>query len=118
MSLGLGGNPEVYYRSSVFIPFLDCMIQGLDDCFSRVHEEIALASKLVPAVLLKTARCTEAELKFFGKVLPDMPSVRSCPSEYEVWWTRWQKEKDEWIKLSGFTSALAISIQISIFFSR
>ena len=46
-------NPVVYYRQSVFISFLDNMIQGFEERFSPRHSDIALASKLMPSVMLK-----------------------------------------------------------------
>ena len=44
-------DPVVYYRQSVFIPFLDNMIKGLEERFSPSHSAVALASKLVPSVI-------------------------------------------------------------------
>ena len=45
-------DPVVYYRQSVFISFLGNMIQGLEERFSPRHSDIALASKLMPSVML------------------------------------------------------------------
>ena len=36
--------PEMYYRTSVSIPFLDCMMQGLQDEFSTLHQDVAMLS--------------------------------------------------------------------------
>ena len=82
------------------------MIQGLDDRFSSVHQDVALASKIVPSVLLRTPRCIEAQLKSLISAFPGMPSVRGFPSEYERWCTRWQKDKDNGSTLCGFADTL------------
>lgn len=104
-------SPELYYRTSVFIPFLDSMMQELDARFSTLHQDIATASKLVPSVLLNRDRCSETELASLMQAFPDMPSLRSFSSEYDRWWSKWQIDRTEGAQVRGFTSALSSADQ-------
>ena len=97
---------ESYYRTSVFLPFVDSMIQGLEDRFTRVHQDIALSSKLVPSVLIKSVRINEAEIHSLEKAFPDMPDPRSFSSEYDRWHKMWQLEKSSATQVCGFTDSL------------
>ena len=73
-------DPVVYYRQSVFIPFLDNMIKGLEERFSAV----ALASELVPSVMLKNPEALSSDqLRMIADAFPDLPSTHGLQSEYE-----------------------------------
>ena len=66
-------DPVVYYRQSVFIPFLDNMIKGLEERFSPRHSDIALASKLVPSVMLKNPEALSSDqLRRIADAFPDL----------------------------------------------
>jgi len=99
--------PEFYYRTSVFIPFLDSMMQELQTRFSTLHQDIAVASKLVPSVLLKRGRCSETELATLMQSFPDMPSMRCFASEYDRWYAKWQLDPTAGGKVYGFTDAMS-----------
>ena len=69
-------DPVVYYRQSVFIPFLDNMIQGLEERFNPRRSDLALASKLVPSVMLKNPKASSDQLRRIADAFPDLPSTR------------------------------------------
>lgn len=41
-------NPEEYWRRTVFIPFLDHLIQDLNDRFSQLNQDAVRGLKLLP----------------------------------------------------------------------
>ena len=99
-------DPVVYYRKSVLIPFLDNMIQGLEECFSPRHSDIALASKLVPSVILKNHEALSSDQMRIADAFPDLPSTRGLQSEYERWWVKWHEDKDVGGTTSNFVDSL------------
>jgi len=99
--------PEMYYRTSVFIRFLDCMMQGLQDRFSTLHQDVAVASKLVLSVMLKKGHCSETELASLMQCFPDMPSVSCFASEYDRWWSKWQLDSTAGAQVCSFSDAMS-----------
>jgi len=77
----------------------DCMIQGLNERFSTLHQEVALASKLVPSLMLKNTRCSETELESLIHYYPDMPSKRSFSCEFDRRWSKWQQDSSLFVAL-------------------
>ena len=78
-----GQSTETYYRTTVFIPFIDNMVQGLNDRFTKVHQDVAVASQLVPSILICSARCTDIELDQLKCAYPDVDSNHSLSAEYD-----------------------------------
>ena len=99
--------PQLYYRSAVFVPLLDSIIHEFNERFSHMHQDIALASKLVPSVLAKSDKCSDKDLKTLAAAFPDMPSVRTFSSEYDRWRVKWLTEKDTGSKILSFADALS-----------
>ena len=99
--------PELYYRTSIFIPFLDCMTQELDSRFSTLHKDVAVASMLVPSVMLKRGRSSQNELASLQQSFPDMPSARCFSSEYGRWWSKWQLDSTTGAQVCSFTDAMS-----------
>ena len=93
---------------SVFIPFLDDMIHGLEERFSpRQSIDSTLASKLVPSVMLKNPEALSSDqLKMIADAFPDLPSTHGSQSEYERWWVKWHEDKDVGRKISNFVDSL------------
>jgi len=71
------------------------------DRFTGVHQDIALSSKLVPSVLVKSVRINEAEIHSLERAFPDMPDPRSFSSEYDRWHKMWQLEKSSATQVCG-----------------
>ena len=100
-------DPVVYYRQSVFIPFLDNGIQRLEERFSPSHSAVALASKWVPSVMLKNPEALSSDqLSMTADAFPDLPSTRGLQSEYERWWVKWHEDKDIGGTISNFVDSL------------
>ena len=57
------------------------MIQGLEERFSPRYSNIALASKLVPSVVLKNPEALSSDqLRRIADAFPDLPSTRGLQS--------------------------------------
>ena len=96
---------EQYYRTSVFVPFLDHMLQGLRDRFGSTQQQIALACKLVPSVLMASQHMMESEVKVLVNAFPDIQSPNSFESEYDRWLSKWRSNKEETARITGFAEA-------------
>ena len=71
------------------------MIKGLEERFSPSHSAVALASKLVPSVMLKNPEAlSSGQLRMIADAFPDLPSTCGLQSEYERWWVKWHEDKD------------------------
>ena len=71
------------------------MIQGLKERFSPRHSVIALASMLVPSVMLKNPEALSSDqLRLIADAFPDLLSTHGLQSEYERWWVKWHEDKD------------------------
>ena len=100
-------DPEVYYRVSLYFPFLDHLLQGLRDRFGPVQQQIALASKLVPSIMVSGggAMMSCSDQARIIAAFPDMPSPLSFASEYHRWFCRWSKSKSDAANVISFTNA-------------
>lgn len=99
-------DPKLYYRQAVYFPFLDHLLQGLHDRFGPVQQQIALASKLVPAVMVGEAPLSSSEQKKLVDAFPDMPSPQSFAAEYHRWFFRWKKCPADAAREASFTAFL------------
>ena len=101
-------DPVVYYRQSVFIPFHDNMIQGPEERFSSRHSDIALASKLMPSVMLKNPEALSSnQLRRIADAFPDLPSLHGLQSDYELLVGKnGMKIKMLWGTISNFVDSL------------
>ena len=83
------------------------MNQGLEERFSPRHSDIALASKLVPSVILKNLEALSSDqLKMIADAFPDLPSTHGLQSEHERWWVKWHEDKDVGGTISNFVDFL------------
>lgn len=120
---------EQYYRISMFLPFVDHLIQCLNERFGKTQKSISLACKLVPSVLIQHPSMADAgELDELIEAFPDIQSKTSFSSEYERWCKKWTDSKEEAARCTGFAEAyanvnvdlfpdIAIVLQVHIFFS-
>jgi hAT family C-terminal dimerisation region len=98
--------PEIYYRTSLFVPLIDSILECLSDRFGHMHCDIALVSKLVPSVLLKSEKYSTEEQRKLAAAFPDMPAVRSFSSECDRWRQKWFINKESASKIDSFVDAL------------
>ena len=88
--------PEVYYRRSITIPFLDELLSHLNTHFSKTQQLAVKALSIVPSILLQSAKrhfhdantqLVEDLTKFYED---DVPSSSSLTQELHLWKCEWQ----------------------------
>ena len=88
-------SPQEYYRRSVLIPFIDELLQQLNDRFSMDNRQaIQCLFSIIPSLIVDNANIQgiAADLTQFEE---DLPSLKSILSELQQWKLYWQcKEKD------------------------
>jgi len=81
------GSCEEYYRRSVFIPFLDHVLQEMTSRFSEVTKVATLGLCLLPCKVNSLTRDIEDTLlTFYGR---DLPSKETFHHEVMMWKTLW-----------------------------
>ena len=84
-----GDTPEVYYRRTVSIPFLDELISHLKSRFSDLQEKAIMGIILVPSVIMDqtiTVSSVSDLLEYYGE---DLPSSSSLETELHLWKCKW-----------------------------
>ena len=85
-----GDTPEVYYRRTLSIPFLDELISHLETRFSDIQQKAIRGMRLVPTVLIDPSipmcECQDL-LDDYGD---DLPSPSSLEAELTLWKHKWQ----------------------------
>ena len=77
--------PEVYYRRSLTIPFLDHLLQELDDRFSSNAKVATLGLCLVPSVISKTDDWQTNVEDLASLYQIDLPAPLSLQTELQYW---------------------------------
>ena len=76
--------PEVYYRRSVFIPFLDSVISELKEHLVNHNHILSNIQVVIPSRIEKNTLVSD--IQFYETILPNPSSVFS---EYELWKSKW-----------------------------
>ena len=87
-------NPQEYYKRSVLIPFIDELLQQLNDRFSMDNRHvIQCLFSIIPSLIVDNANIQgiAADLTQFEE---DLPSLKSILSELQQWKLYWQCKKD------------------------
>ena len=84
--------PEAYYTRSVFVPFVDNMVEQLVSRFSQLTVHACRAQMLIPANLENLTDDHVKELHQYHE--PDLPSPMSFDQELRLWKSQWQDEPD------------------------
>ncbi|XP_071056243.1 52 kDa repressor of the inhibitor of the protein kinase-like [Onthophagus taurus] len=89
-------SPEDYYRISLFIPLLDCVINDLESRFSKETINLFNLNICLP---LNAMEATETEIKTTGKMLSDMYTLifvedpktvfDKFKGEFDIWKLKW-----------------------------
>ena len=84
------------------------MINGPEERFSPRHSDIALASKLMPSVMLKNPEALSSnQLRRIADAFPDLPSLHGLQSDYELLVGKnGMKIKMLWGTISNFVDSL------------
>ena len=77
-----GDTPEVYFRHSLSVPFLDKLIAYIDQWFSDIQQKVIRGLSIIPSGL----KAIWVNLQFYHDYLPN-PS--SLDAELELWKTKW-----------------------------
>ena len=79
---------EEYYRRTVFIPFIDSLIQQLNERFSGKTKTAMSGMYLIPGVIEKLPKS-----EIFEYYQSDLPSESSFSQEIQLWEQNWADEK-------------------------
>ena len=72
--------PEEYYRRKIFIPFIDSLIQQLNERFSGKTKSAMSGMYLIPSVVEKLSNS-----EIFEYYRSDLPSKSSFSQEIQLW---------------------------------
>lgn len=89
---------EEYYRRVTFIPFVEYLLQSLNDRFVTHRDHITGLQNLIPSILVKkTKKMALVDLKsvfeFYQQDLLNNEAV--IQGEWEMWQTKWRKSQEE-----------------------
>lgn len=79
--------PASYFRRTVFIPFLDNLLQQIDTRFNGLTEAALLGLLLIPVNVHKLD--SPSKEKLIRHYSPDLPSVSSASQEFDLWKRFW-----------------------------
>ena len=85
-------NAEQYYRRTVFIPFLDCFAQQLNDRFQGRTKDAIKGMYLIPSNFSNVDNKAEHIKCYYGN---DLPNEDGFFQEIKLWKQFWKKEKVE-----------------------
>ncbi|KAK3104654.1 hypothetical protein FSP39_007252 [Pinctada imbricata] len=82
-----------YFKRSVFIPYVDALIQQLEMRFSNLAEQSTKALLLIPANMAHISQSDINDLKeIYGS---DMPDVESLGQELVLWKHMWSRQDEQ-----------------------
>ena len=81
-----GDTPEVYYKRTVSIPFLDELISHLRSRFSTIQEKAIKGMTLVPSVIVESNVTVGHLLEAYRD---DLPNPSSLEVELHLWKCKW-----------------------------
>ena len=85
-------NAEQYYRRTVFIPFLDCLVQQLNDRFQGKTKDAIKGMYFIPSNLSDVDDKVEHIKRYYSN---DLPNEDGLIQEIKLWKQFWKKEKAE-----------------------
>ena len=83
---------ELYYRRAIFIPFLDCLVQQLNDRFQGKTKDAIKGMYLIPSNLSDVDDKVEHIKRYYSN---DLPNEDGLIQEIKLWKQFWKKEKAE-----------------------
>ena len=91
---GAGETPEVYYRHTLSIPFLDELISHniMGSRFSDIQQKAVQGMRLVPTVLCDPSIPTLKHQGLLDSYDEDLPSPLTLESELDLWKHKWQSQ--------------------------
>ena len=84
-----GDTPEVYFRCSLTAPFLDELINHIDQRFSDIQQKVIRGLSIVPSVI-KSDSYSNSNLNELTEFYHDyVPNPVSLDAELELWKIKW-----------------------------
>ena len=80
-----GDTPEVYYRRTVSVPFLDELVAHLKTHFSNLQEEAIVGMTLVPSVMVNTTVLASTVADMMDQYGEDLPNPSALETEIHLW---------------------------------
>ncbi|XP_035660282.1 52 kDa repressor of the inhibitor of the protein kinase-like [Branchiostoma floridae] len=80
--------PEVYFRRSIFVPFVDGMVEQLTSRFPQLTAHACRALMLIPSNVHSLQQDHIQQLREYYE--PDLPSPLSLQQELRLWKAQWQ----------------------------
>ena len=81
-----------YYKVSLTIPFLDKLIESMDDRFTPKNIAIYSGFHILPGVMLKGMQWRQQFKHFLKHYLRTITNLDNIDAELDLWETFWQKE--------------------------
>ena len=85
-------NAEQYYPLTVFIPFLDCLVQQLNDRFQGKTKDAIKGMYFIPSNLSDVDDKVEHIKRYYSN---DLPNKDGLIQDIKLWKQFWKKEKAE-----------------------
>lgn len=82
-----GESPEVYYRRTVFVPFMDDLLQQFRDRFTENTKKALTGFKLLPSNVQSLTDQDVCDL--LQRYEPDLPSPDTLKAEVSLWRNKW-----------------------------
>ena len=82
--------PEMYYKRTVSIPFVDVLLSHLGSRFSNIQQQAVRGMTFVPAVLMDdtlSKPTMDEVIEYYGE---DLPSPTSLGTELHLWKCKWR----------------------------
>ena len=85
-----GETPEIYYKRTITIPFLDQLISHLNSRFSDIQQKAIMGMKIVPSVLMDNSLSASSTQDLVEYYKEDLPSPSSLDVELHLWKCKWR----------------------------
>lgn len=84
-----GDKPEIYYKRSISIPFIDELLGHLKSRFSDIQQKATKDMTMVPSVLMDKTSPHSSIDELRDYYSEDLPSPSSLESELHLWKCKW-----------------------------
>ena len=84
-----GETPEIYYKRTISIPFLDELISHLNSRFSDIQQKAIMGMRIVPSVLMDNSLSASSVQHLLEYYEEDLPSPSSLDTELHLWMCKW-----------------------------
>ena len=81
--------PEEYYRRSLSVPFLDQIINQLEERFSSRHRVHGYAFYAIPSCVISDKQWKQQIISFANEYTHLLPNAAALPTEMDGWETFW-----------------------------